>query len=376
MSLIPADNVMALYAALLGLAWLGFWIDTLDIGRKISGVVCVLLAAMLLSNFHIIPFQSPSYDFVGSSLVSLAIPLLLFKSNLRRIFKDSGRIMLAFFVACAATALAAMAGVMFFDLGGLGAKVAGVYSAGFIGGAVNFLAVSKTLGMSESEFSAAISASSMVSMLALMLLLAIPSLSWTFRLFKGGSAENTREGDKLRHKSTVATLRLSHLSGALALSFAICALSSFFAQIFFAEHYHFLIITVFSLAIANTFPKTMAGLEGDFEAGLLLMYLFFATAGAGTDMSSFYSVAVTLFFYGLFIILAHLLLTLVICRALGFSLPETLIASAAALVGPAVTAAIAISKGWRDLVTPGIMCGIFGYAIATFIGVAISNLLA
>ena len=166
MSLIPADNVMALYAALLGLAWLGFWIDTLNIGRKISGVVCVLLSAMLLSNFHIIPFQSPSYDFVGSSLVPLAIPLLLFKSNLRRIFKDSGRIMLAFFVACAATALAAIAGVMFFDLGGLGARVAGVYSAGFIGGAVNFLAVSKTLGMSESEFSAAISASSMVSMLA------------------------------------------------------------------------------------------------------------------------------------------------------------------------------------------------------------------
>lgn len=376
MSLIPADNVMALYAALLGLAWLGFWIDTLGIGRKISGVVCVLLSAMLLSNFHIIPFQSPSYDFVGSSLVSLAIPLLLFKSNLRRIFKDSGRIMLAFFVACAATALAAIAGVMFFDLGGLGAKVAGVYSAGFIGGAVNFLAVSKTLGMSESEFSAAISASSMVSMLALMLLLAIPSLRWTFRLFKGGSAENTRKGDELWHKGKVATLRLSHLSGALALSFAICALSNFSAQIFLVEHYHFLIITVFSLAIANIFPKTMAGLEGDFEAGLLLMYLFFATAGAGTDMSSFYSVAVTLFFYGLFIILAHLLLILVICRALGFSLPETLIASAAALVGPAVTAAIAISKGWRDLVTPGIMCGIFGYAIATFIGVAISNLLA
>ncbi|GAA6152221.1 DUF819 domain-containing protein [Pseudoteredinibacter isoporae] len=376
MSLIPADNVMALYAVLLGLACLGFWIDTLEIGRKISGVVWVLLAAMLLSNFHIIPFQSSSYDFVGSSLVPLAIPLLLFKSNLRRIFKDSGRVMLAFFVAACATTVAAIVGFMFFNLGDIGAKVAGVYSGGFIGGAVNFLAVSKVVGMSESEFSTAISASSIVSMLALMLLLAIPSVKWVLRFFKDTADVSHTEDSEFSSEGNVAALKLSHISGALALSFGICALSNFLAQWFSAEQYSFLIITIFSLAIANIFPKTMAELEGEFEAGLLLMYLFFAVAGAGTDMSSFLGVAITLFFYGMFIIFGHLLITLIVCRVLGFNLQETLVASAAALVGPAVTAAIAISKGWRDLVTPGIMCGIFGYAIATFIGVAISNFLA
>ena len=50
--------------------------------------------------------------------------------------------------------------------------------------------------------------------------------------------------------------------------------------------------------------------------------------------------------------------------------------SGAALVGPAPTAAIAISKGWKELVTPGIMCGIFGYVIATFIGVSVTALLS
>ena len=376
MSLIPADNVMALYAVLLGLACLGFWIDTLEIGRKISGVIWVLLAAMLLSNFSVIPFRSPSYDFIGSTLVPLAIPLLLFKSNLRRIFKDSGRVMLAFFIAAGATVFAVIAGFVFFNPGEIGAKAAGAYSGGFIGGGVNFVAVSKVVGMTESEFSAAISASSLASMLALMLLLAIPSLKWILRLFKHEPAGIRSEETRFSGEGKVTALKLSHLSGALAMSFAICALSNFIAQMFSAEQYSFLIITVISLAIANIFPKTMANLEGELEAGLLLMYLFFAVAGAGTDMSSFLGVAITLFFYGMFIVLVHLLLTLVVCRVLGFSLQETLVASAAALLGPAGTAAIAISKGWRDLVTPGIMCGIFGYAIATFIGVAISNLLA
>lgn len=376
MSLIPADNVMALYAVLLGLAFLGFWIDTLKIGRKISGVVWVLPAAMLLSNFSIIPLHSPSYDFVSSSLVPLTIPLLLFKSNLRRIFKDSGRVMLAFFIAAGATVFATIAGFLFFDLGEVGAKAAGAYCGGFIGGGINFLAVSKVVGMTESEFSAAITASNFASTLALMLLLTIPSLKWIRRFFKNEPAGIRSRETRFSSEGKVTALKLSHLSGALALSFAICALSNFLARMVSAEQYSFLIITVITLAVANIFPKIMANLEGEIEAGLLLMYLFCAVAGAGTDMSSFLGIAVTLFFYAMFIILVNLLLTLVVCRVLGFSFQETLVASAAALLGPAGTVIIVISKGWRDFVTPGIMCGIFGYAIATFIGVAISNLLA
>jgi uncharacterized membrane protein len=76
------------------------------------------------------------------------------------------------------------------------------------------------------------------------------------------------------------------------------------------------------------------------------------------------------------IILVHLTIVLLAARILKIDLAEAVVASGAALVGPTVTAAIAISKGWRTLVTPAIMCGIFGYAIATFIGVALTKLLS
>ncbi len=119
----------------------------------------------------------------------------------------------------------------------------------------------------------------------------------------------------------------------------------------------------------------MDKLEGEFETGLLLMYLFFAVVGAGTNMSAFLGSAFVLFCFGMFIIFVHLGLTLLIAKLLKFDIDETVVASGAALVGPAVTAAIATSRGWRHLVTPGIMCGIFGYAIATFVGVSITGLL-
>ena len=41
----------------------------------------------------------------------------------------------------------------------------------------------------------------------------------------------------------------------------------------------------------------------------------------------------------------------------------------------AIGAALAASKGWHPMVTPGMLAGLFGYAIATFIGVAITTTL-
>ena len=83
MALIPADNTFALGAVLFGIAWLAFWIDTHPIGKKTSGVIWALGISMLLSNTGLIPLSSPAYDFVGGSLVPLAIPLLLLKGDLR-----------------------------------------------------------------------------------------------------------------------------------------------------------------------------------------------------------------------------------------------------------------------------------------------------
>lgn len=377
MAIIEADNITALAAVIFGVAWLGFWVDTKDIGKKISGVVWVLTAGMALSNFHIIPSASPVYDFVGGNLIPLAIPLLLFKANLRRIFSESGKVMLVFIVASMATVIGAVLGFYLMDLGDIGPKVAGVYTGGYVGGAVNFLAVSQAVEMTSEEFSVAIGASSQVSNLALLMLIALPSIPFIIRFIPSAIIADTLEHQKLEEDAReYESFRLHHVSAAIAVSFAICACSSVIGKFFSIEQYNILIITVLTIALANLFPRILANLEGDFDIGMLLMYLFFAVVGAGTDATIFLSSALHLFIYGMFIIFIHLSIVLIFARIFRIDLADAIVASGAALVGPAVTAAIAISRGWRDLVTPGIMCGIFGYAIATFIGVAVTKLLS
>src|SRR5688500_11049118 len=110
MSLIPGDNIFALIAIVLGLAWIGFWADSHRIARHASGALLVILSGLLLSNFGVIPLKSPVYDFVGQYLMPMAIPLLLFKANLRVIFREGGMVLGIFLLACVTTCIGSILG--------------------------------------------------------------------------------------------------------------------------------------------------------------------------------------------------------------------------------------------------------------------------
>jgi len=307
----------------------------------------------------------------------MAIPLLLFKADLRRIFRESGRVMITFLIASTATVAGAIIGFFLLDLGDIGPKVAGAYTGGWIGGAVNLVAVSEAVKMTPTEASLVLSASNPVSVTALALLLAITSVSWFSRFIP--TAFNDDIGDEERktiRESEAPRLIPAHIMGTLALSLGVCALAGYIGDLTGTRDYNILTITVLALIVANLIPGILRQVEGEFEAGMMLMYIFFAMIGAGTNATIFLESAVILFVFGMMIIVIHLAIVLMAAKALKIDLAEAVVGSGAALVGPAVTAAIAISKGWRPLVTPAIMCGVFGYAIGTFIGYGVAMLLS
>ena len=96
MSLISADSTFQLAAALLGLTAFGFWAETTQLGRKISGPLVILALALVLSNIKLIPHAAPMYGSVGDVLVPLAIPMLLFRADLAMVLREIGPMLKAF----------------------------------------------------------------------------------------------------------------------------------------------------------------------------------------------------------------------------------------------------------------------------------------
>jgi uncharacterized membrane protein len=105
------------------------------------------------------------------------------------------------------------------------------------------------------------------------------------------------------------------------------------------------------------------------------MYIFFVVIGAGANLAEVFGAALPMIAFIVIMVVVHLCLLVLIGKLIKLDLAEVLIASNACILGPAPAAALAASKGWQPLVAPGILVGMFGYAIATFIGVAVSAFL-
>ena len=375
MPLIPADDSLALGAVIFGLAWFGFWIDRQPFSRIVPGVPCVIAAGVLLSNTGLIPREAPAYGFTGQYLLPLGVALLLFKANLRSVLAEGGRVIPAFAVASVGVVLGAVSGFFLFGLGAGGADVAGTYTGAFIGGMVNFVAISQALGMSTTEFSVALSASAPASVLGLLVLVTLPSIAALRRRIPSPYIDSLSKTGAEGRADAVTSLRLDHMAAAVALGLAACALAEIISKRLDMGTYTLFFVTVIVVALANLAPRSLGKLEGDFQLGMFCMYAFFAMIGAGTDAIGFVSAAPILFFYCSFVIGMQFVVLLVGARLFRIDLAVAVIGSAAAIVGPAAAAAIASSKGWQKLVTPGISVGMLGYAIANFIGIAVARAL-
>jgi len=393
-SLFQPDWTFALWAVLAALAALGFWADRTRIGSQVSGLAIVLALGMLLSNIGVLPKSAPTYGVVWAYLVPVAIPLLLLKADLRRVLAETRGMLLPFTLGAVGTTAGALLGVWLLPLGEHSAELAGVFSATYIGGSMNMAAVTQAVELDPSLVTASVAADNVVGVMYLAFLALVPSLAifrrWfgvtvdELRVTVDGLRENddTRKSDTAadgtvtRHPSPVTALDLVHLGVALAISFAICAVGQWLAGVLGVGGYSILFITALTVLVANVFPRQLAKLTGDYEFGLFFMYLFFAAIGISADVAAMITSAPLIALYAAMIVLCHALAVFGLGRVFRTDLMDSVIASNACAAGPASAAALAAGKGRPDLVAPAVLLGVFGYAVANFIGVGLANWLA
>lgn len=138
-----------------------------------------------------------------------------------------------------------------------------------------------------------------------------------------------------------------------------------------AGNWRYAVITVLALIPATAFPKTMNSLHGGYELGIGLSFVFFAAIAAGADVMGLIQTAPLLIAIIGIMLAVHGIVVFGLGSVLRLSLPELITASNAAILGATTAPALAAAKGWKDLVTPGVLVGVFGYAIGTIIATAV-----
>jgi uncharacterized membrane protein len=398
-SLISADNAWALWSILVGTAALSIYLEqNYKWASKITGAIIGLVIAMVLANLNIIPTAAPTYDVVWGYVVPLAIPLLMFNANIKKIWRESGRIMIIFLLSSIGT----VAGVMVShnllknSIPEL-YKMSAIITGSYIGGGVNFAAMSEAFGAGESWISALTVADNLLMALYFFVLLAIPTMNFFLKKFKHPHIDavnamvDTTEGETLAKQYWGRKeISLRDIAFSLALGLIIVWVSTEVAAVlksiiptgnFFLDLLNgllgnkYLLITTITMLLATFAPGFMSGIHGAQEIGTFLIYIFLVVIGVPASISVIITQAPLLLLFTGIIVAINMLISLILGKLFKFDLEEILLASNANIGGPTTAAAMAIAKGWNKLVGPIILAGVFGYIIGNYLGIFMGNLL-
>ncbi|MEB7672168.1 DUF819 family protein [Staphylococcus equorum] len=383
-ALIAKDDTWMLWAIIIVWATISLFLEQrYKWASTISGAIIALVGAMLLSNFKVIPTSSPVYDTVWDFIVPLSIPLLLFSSNILKIWKESRRLLFIFMIASVGTMIGTVVAFITLNqwipyLSKIGAMMTGSY----IGGGMNFAALSSKFQTPGDMVSSTVVADNSVMALYFILLIAIPSMPWIKKYFTTNyKAETTPETQQSFWQPK--KIQLLDIAFSMASAIALVAISFKIAELiqlwvpksnliltiivsFFGDSY--LLLTTLTLIVVAIWGDFFEKLAGASEIGTFLIYIFFVVIGTPASFATIITTAPLLFVFVIIILIFNLGLSLILGKLFKFKIEEILLASNATAGGPTTAAALAIGKGWSGLVGPILIIGTLGYVIGNYAG--------
>lgn len=394
-TLIKADDIWLLWAFLAGWAAVSIYLEQkYKWASKLSGAIIALLGAMILANLKIIPTESVVYDTVWGYVIPLAIPLLLYQANIVKIMKESGRLLIMFFLSSAGT----VAGVIiaFFLLKeyipGL-EKVAAMMTGSYIGGGVNFAALSTKFEAPGELVSATVVADNLMMAIYFFVLILIPTIPFIRKHFRTPHIDEMERDNTAENKAAAywkgKEISLKDIALSVGTAFALVAISFKLAEIFgnlipSGENANFffvllkgtlgdkyLVLTTLTILAVSIFSRYFENLKGAQEIGTYLIYIFFVVIGVPASISLIISQAPLLLAFVAIIVVINLAISLLLGKVFKFNLEEIILASNANVGGPTTAAAMAISKGWTSLIVPILLVGTLGYIVGNYAGSAI-----
>lgn len=355
------------------------------LGKALSAPLATMALALIVANLGLVPFSSPIYAMINAYLVPLAVPLLLFDSDLRRVISDTGSLLLAFVVGAISTIIGTVVAFPLIPLKALGSdegwRVASALAARHIGGAINFVAVADTLSISGSAVSAAIAADNVVVALyfAFLFYLAtgeespLPSSSDADTIELPLSEDNVDVVEENKSSITMASLGTS-----ISVASCLVTLGRILTTALLPRGTSSLPLTsILTVAAATIFPRFFSRLRTTGSSvGIIFMQMFFAASGAAGSIALVLRSAPSLFVFSALQVAVHFIALVSLGKVvLRLDEKELYLASNANIGGPTTAAAMAQAKNWRRLVMPALLVGILGYACATPIALALGTVL-
>jgi len=413
--LIQAENTWGLMGVMCLSVALSIWLEQkYQWASKVSGAIIALILAMVMANVGIIPTSCGLYDdIVWGFVVPMGIPLLLLQCNLKKIWREAGKMLTVFLIGAVGTIVGAF--IAYFALSGVYsatggnardlAAVASMMTGSYIGGGVNFAAMAAQHGLQGTPVAAAATvADNLLMALYFFVLIAFAGMRFFRSKFTHPHIDEIESGktDKSAAQTQAAAFwsrkDISLMDVAMNFAFAVAVVwvaniiaglfsplavdglvSNFqeglqdFVGKFFGSQYVW--ITTISVIVATFFSKPVEKMHGSQEIGTYLIYLFLFVIGVPANIYTVITEAPLFLVLTFLMVVINMIFCFMAAKLFKFDLEDAIIASNANIGGPTTAAGMAISQGWAKLVGPAMLVGTLGYVIGNYAGTIVGIVL-
>ena len=357
---------------ILGLTGLGWWLAEVNsLARKLGSTMVILVLGLLVANMTTWTPEPSTVSWVNGPLTSLAIAELLLAVELRSVLPDARRLLFPFFSAVAGTLVAVLlVGVLLSPwLGKTWIPLAGLFSATFTGGSLNFVSVARSLELPPTLLLTA-TAADHVAFTAWFVVSLLIGRERTQSLPAKRSDLNDPSASTVESSpwpsSRLVLVGLLWGGAVLLITDQLVRLTGLFG----INPPSILVLTTVAL-IAAQLPQAQSR-RTCYGIGLVLIQPFFAVIGLSSNLAVLFGEGLPVLLYACLVVLVQAVVVLQAQRWLRMPLAECLVASQAAVGGPSTALALAGSLNRPSLVLPSVAVGLVGYLLGTYVGLAMS----
>ncbi|HVG61909.1 MAG TPA: DUF819 family protein [Hyalangium sp.] len=341
------------------------------VARFFGPVTLCYVAGILVANLPGVRLNADAAMRVSEAAVPLAIPLLLFSSDVRQWPRLARSLLISFALACLAAVVAAgLVGWSFRGQTDEWWKIAGMLVGVYVGGTANMAAIGRVLEARSETFVLLNTADLMAGGVYLLFL-----LTFAQRLFLRFMPPFTAapHHDAFEHPgeglSAWTRHHLRDMGLGFALSVAIAAVMLGATVLAFGKlEAAPALLGITTLGIAASLSKKVRSLVGAYELGEYLLLIFCVAMGSLADARLLSGGNMTLFLFVWLVMGLAIILHTALSALMRIDADSTLICSTATIYGPAQIGPMAAALKNRALVGPGLTLGLAGLALGNYLG--------
>jgi uncharacterized membrane protein len=342
-----------------------------------------MLNRSMISENDLLGFQIYKLrDLLTSITILLAIPLMLFSSNIRQWGQLMGKTFLSLLIGLFSVIAVIILGFFLFQGSGIQDlwKVSGLLIGVYTGGTPNLASLKLMLDVDANTYILTHTYDLFIGIFYLSFLLSIGKKLFQKFLpeFPVHSEQFVPEDldKKEAFWSVVKPKTLIPLIGAIGMTIGIVAISGGIALLVPDNLLMVVVIlSITTLGILASLIPFISRIEKTFEAGMYLILIFSLVVASMADISNFAGIRPALLGYITLAVFGSLLLHFLISRLFKVDADTTMITSVALVCSPPFVPVIAGALGNRQIMVSGITIGIIGYALGNYLGYFVANLL-